>query len=178
MELCVPVISLKGHNETLIQKHYGTTAPMDLVVLLAFSSWLAPALAAVADEDKDYESLRIGGLVIAAILFLLGIALIVSPEFLMWKRLFLKRLPFISNRKLQPATLWETEVLNISSAAMSTTETMFPDRSDFEYGKMYTCLLLKRMHPTPGVEVFQLKWYPDPKDRGASSDCVGNTICT
>ncbi|XP_056300648.1 FXYD domain containing ion transport regulator 6 like [Pseudoliparis swirei] len=61
---------------------------MDLVVLLAFSSWLAPALATVADEDKDsdsafhydYESLRIGGLVIAGILFLMGIALIVTRK--------------------------------------------------------------------------------------------------
>nr|XP_019948146.1 PREDICTED: FXYD domain-containing ion transport regulator 6-like isoform X2 [Paralichthys olivaceus]XP_019948147.1 PREDICTED: FXYD domain-containing ion transport regulator 6-like isoform X2 [Paralichthys olivaceus] len=62
---------------------------MDLVVLLAFSSWLAPALASAADGDKDYdsafhydyESLRIGGLVFAVVLFLLGIALIVSKCF-------------------------------------------------------------------------------------------------
>uniref|UniRef100_A0A3P8T5C4 FXYD domain-containing ion transport regulator n=2 Tax=Amphiprion TaxID=80969 RepID=A0A3P8T5C4_AMPPE len=70
---------------------------MDLVVLVAFSSWLAPALgsafgrevfASAADEDKDYdsafqydyESLRIGGLVFAVVLFLLGIALIVSRK--------------------------------------------------------------------------------------------------
>ncbi|XP_068426716.1 FXYD domain-containing ion transport regulator 6-like [Clinocottus analis] len=61
---------------------------MDLVVLVAFSSWLAPALAAVADEDKDsdsafhydYESLRIGGLVVAVALFLMGIALIVTRK--------------------------------------------------------------------------------------------------
>ncbi|XP_069393503.1 FXYD domain-containing ion transport regulator 6-like isoform X2 [Paralichthys olivaceus] len=61
---------------------------MDLVVLLAFSSWLAPALASAADGDKDYdsafhydyESLRIGGLVFAVVLFLLGIALIVSRK--------------------------------------------------------------------------------------------------
>ncbi|XP_047455261.1 FXYD domain-containing ion transport regulator 6-like isoform X3 [Mugil cephalus] len=60
---------------------------MDLVVLMAFSSCLAPALASAADEadyDKafqyDYESLRIGGLVFAVVLFLLGIALIVSRK--------------------------------------------------------------------------------------------------
>ncbi|XP_037532967.1 FXYD domain-containing ion transport regulator 6-like isoform X2 [Nematolebias whitei] len=61
---------------------------MELVVLVAFSSWLAPALASAADNDKDfdsafqydYESLRIGGLVFAVILFLLGIALIVSRK--------------------------------------------------------------------------------------------------
>ncbi|XP_042280000.1 FXYD domain-containing ion transport regulator 6-like isoform X4 [Thunnus albacares] len=53
---------------------------MDLVVLVAFSSWLAPALASAADDDKDYESLRIGGLVFAVVLFLLGIALIVTRK--------------------------------------------------------------------------------------------------
>uniref|UniRef100_A0A3Q1GXI3 FXYD domain-containing ion transport regulator n=1 Tax=Acanthochromis polyacanthus TaxID=80966 RepID=A0A3Q1GXI3_9TELE len=61
---------------------------MDLVVLVAFSSWLAPALASSADDDKDYdsafqydyESLRIGGLVFAVVLFLLGIALIVTRK--------------------------------------------------------------------------------------------------
>ncbi|XP_042345566.1 FXYD domain-containing ion transport regulator 6-like isoform X2 [Plectropomus leopardus] len=70
---------------------------MDLVVLVAFSSWLAPALgsafgrevfASAADEDKDsdsafhydYESLRIGGLVFAVVLFLMGIALVVTKK--------------------------------------------------------------------------------------------------
>ncbi|XP_074510082.1 FXYD domain-containing ion transport regulator 6-like isoform X2 [Sebastes fasciatus] len=61
---------------------------MDLVVLVAFSSWLAPALASTADEDKnynsafdyDYESLRIGGLVFAVVLFIMGIALIVTRK--------------------------------------------------------------------------------------------------
>ncbi|XP_062254640.1 FXYD domain-containing ion transport regulator 6-like isoform X1 [Platichthys flesus] len=70
---------------------------MDLVVLVAFSSCLAPALgsafgremsasAAVGDIDYDsafnydYESLRIGGLVFAVVLFLLGIGLIVSRK--------------------------------------------------------------------------------------------------
>uniref|UniRef100_A0A8C7YAQ5 FXYD domain-containing ion transport regulator n=1 Tax=Oryzias sinensis TaxID=183150 RepID=A0A8C7YAQ5_9TELE len=59
---------------------------MDLIVLVAFSSWLAPAFASAADYDKDhdsafhydYESLRIGGMVFAVVLFLLGIFLIVS----------------------------------------------------------------------------------------------------
>ncbi|XP_036931774.1 FXYD domain-containing ion transport regulator 6-like isoform X4 [Acanthopagrus latus] len=61
---------------------------MDLVVLVALSSWLAPALASAADKDKDYdsafqydyESLRIGGLVFAVVLFLMGIALIVTRK--------------------------------------------------------------------------------------------------
>ncbi|XP_068999123.1 FXYD domain-containing ion transport regulator 6-like isoform X2 [Embiotoca jacksoni] len=58
------------------------------LVLVAFSSWLAPALASAAVEEKDndsafnydYESLRIGGLVFAVVLFLLGIALIVTRK--------------------------------------------------------------------------------------------------
>uniref|UniRef100_A0A3Q3CJI2 FXYD domain-containing ion transport regulator n=1 Tax=Haplochromis burtoni TaxID=8153 RepID=A0A3Q3CJI2_HAPBU len=61
---------------------------MDLVTLVAFSSWLAPALVSAADDDKDYdrdfqydyESLRIGGLVFAVVLFFLGIAIIVSRK--------------------------------------------------------------------------------------------------
>ncbi|XP_070822901.1 FXYD domain-containing ion transport regulator 6-like [Chaetodon trifascialis] len=63
---------------------------MDLVLLVAFSSWLAPAFASaeVADKDRDYdsafqydyESLRIGGLVFAVVLFLMGIALIVTRK--------------------------------------------------------------------------------------------------
>uniref|UniRef100_A0A3B4UJ11 FXYD domain-containing ion transport regulator n=1 Tax=Seriola dumerili TaxID=41447 RepID=A0A3B4UJ11_SERDU len=69
---------------------------MDLVVLVAFSSWLAPALASAADEDKDYdsafqydyESLRIGGLVFAVVLFFMGIFLIVSPGVLMRNQVF------------------------------------------------------------------------------------------
>ncbi|XP_078143474.1 FXYD domain-containing ion transport regulator 6-like [Centroberyx gerrardi] len=70
---------------------------MELAALVAFCSWLAPALgsafgremlASAADEAKDYdsafhydyESLRIGGLVFAVVLFLMGIALIVSRK--------------------------------------------------------------------------------------------------
>ncbi|XP_029695034.1 FXYD domain-containing ion transport regulator 6-like isoform X3 [Takifugu rubripes] len=60
---------------------------MDLVVLVAFSCWLAPALAASADDKDydsdfhyDYESLRIGGLIFAVVLFLMGIALIVTRK--------------------------------------------------------------------------------------------------
>ncbi|XP_039973065.1 FXYD domain-containing ion transport regulator 6-like [Xiphias gladius] len=61
---------------------------MDLVVLVAFSSWLAPALASAPEDDKDYdsafhydyESLRIGGLVFAVVLFLMGIVLIASRK--------------------------------------------------------------------------------------------------
>ncbi|XP_032415157.1 FXYD domain-containing ion transport regulator 6-like isoform X1 [Xiphophorus hellerii] len=70
---------------------------MDLVFVVAFSSWLAPALGSAfgrevfvsaADDEKDfdsafhydYESLRIGGLVFAIALFLLGIFLIVTRK--------------------------------------------------------------------------------------------------
>ncbi|XP_029695027.1 FXYD domain-containing ion transport regulator 6-like isoform X1 [Takifugu rubripes] len=69
---------------------------MDLVVLVAFSCWLAPALgsafgrevSAASADDKDYdsdfhydyESLRIGGLIFAVVLFLMGIALIVTRK--------------------------------------------------------------------------------------------------
>ncbi|XP_030015184.1 FXYD domain-containing ion transport regulator 6-like isoform X2 [Sphaeramia orbicularis] len=70
---------------------------MDLLLLTAFSTWLAPALgsafgrevfASAADDDKDYdvsfhydyESLRIGGLVFAVVLFLMGIALIATRK--------------------------------------------------------------------------------------------------
>ncbi|XP_072249409.1 FXYD domain-containing ion transport regulator 6-like [Leuresthes tenuis] len=61
---------------------------MDLVVLVAFSSWLAPALVSSTGDDNDfdsafhydYESLRIGGLVFAVALFILGIALIVTRK--------------------------------------------------------------------------------------------------
>lgn len=60
---------------------------MDLLLLM-FSVWVAPAFVSAADEDNDsdsafqydYESLRIGGLVFAVALFILGIALIVSRK--------------------------------------------------------------------------------------------------
>ncbi|KAM8825887.1 FXYD domain-containing ion transport regulator 6-like isoform 4-T8 [Synchiropus picturatus] len=68
---------------------------MELAVLVALSSCLAPALGSAfgremfvsaADDDSDrdftydYESLRIGGLVFAVTLFVLGIALVVSRK--------------------------------------------------------------------------------------------------
>ncbi|KAM9309486.1 sodium/potassium-transporting ATPase subunit gamma-like isoform 1-T1 [Pholidichthys leucotaenia] len=70
---------------------------MDLLALMTYSSCLAPALGSAfgremfvsateenSDHDSDfqydYESLRIGGLVFAVALFLLGIALIVSRK--------------------------------------------------------------------------------------------------
>ncbi|XP_077433142.1 phospholemman-like [Vanacampus margaritifer] len=59
---------------------------MDLLLFVAFVSWLTPALATDSEKDYDsafeydYESLRIGGLVFAVVLFLLGIALIVSRK--------------------------------------------------------------------------------------------------
>ncbi|XP_061531083.1 FXYD domain-containing ion transport regulator 6-like isoform X5 [Phycodurus eques] len=61
---------------------------MDLLLFVAFVSWLTPALVSAVDSGKDYdsafeydyESLRIGGLIFAVVLFLLGIALIVSRK--------------------------------------------------------------------------------------------------
>ncbi|XP_049587329.1 FXYD domain-containing ion transport regulator 6-like [Syngnathus scovelli] len=61
---------------------------MDLLLFVPFISWLTSALASAADSEidydspfeYDYESLRIGGLVFAVVLFLLGIALIVSRK--------------------------------------------------------------------------------------------------
>ncbi|XP_019728413.1 phospholemman-like isoform X2 [Hippocampus comes] len=59
---------------------------MDLLLIVAFVSWLTSALAADSEKDYDsafeydYETLRIGGLVFAVVLFLLGIALIVSRK--------------------------------------------------------------------------------------------------
>ncbi|KAM4601140.1 FXYD domain-containing ion transport regulator 6-like isoform 2-T2 [Polymixia lowei] len=72
---------------------------MELAVLVALCLWLTPALgsafgremlassandAKATDYDSafhyDYESLRIGGLVFAVVLFLLGIALIVTRK--------------------------------------------------------------------------------------------------
>ncbi|CAJ1061666.1 FXYD domain-containing ion transport regulator 6-like [Xyrichtys novacula] len=53
---------------------------MDALVLVALSSWLAPALDYDSAFQYDYESLRIGGLVFAVVLFLMGIALIVSRK--------------------------------------------------------------------------------------------------
>ncbi|XP_061676996.1 FXYD domain-containing ion transport regulator 6-like [Syngnathoides biaculeatus] len=61
---------------------------MDVLLLVALVSWLTPALVSAVDSEKDYdsafeydyESLRIGGLIFAVVLFLLGIALIVSRK--------------------------------------------------------------------------------------------------
>uniref|UniRef100_A0AAQ4P891 FXYD domain-containing ion transport regulator n=1 Tax=Gasterosteus aculeatus aculeatus TaxID=481459 RepID=A0AAQ4P891_GASAC len=61
---------------------------MDPVVLVALCAWLVPALASAADVENgsdsdfhyDYESLRIGGLVFAVVLFLMGIGLIVTRK--------------------------------------------------------------------------------------------------
>ncbi|CAM4700571.1 unnamed protein product [Leuciscus chuanchicus] len=52
---------------------------MELCVAAVFLSYFAPALgSAFGREMPDYESLRIGGMVFAVILFLMGIFLIVS----------------------------------------------------------------------------------------------------
>ncbi|XP_057691471.1 FXYD domain-containing ion transport regulator 6-like isoform X3 [Corythoichthys intestinalis] len=61
---------------------------MDLLLFVVFISSLTLPLVSSVDSEKDYdsafeydyESLRIGGLVFAVVLFLLGIALIVSRK--------------------------------------------------------------------------------------------------
>ncbi|XP_067304835.1 FXYD domain containing ion transport regulator 6 like isoform X8 [Pseudorasbora parva] len=53
---------------------------MELCVAAVFLSYFAPALASKMDEVSDYESLRIGGMIFAVILFLMGIFLIVSRK--------------------------------------------------------------------------------------------------
>ncbi|XP_065117053.1 FXYD domain containing ion transport regulator 6 like isoform X3 [Paramisgurnus dabryanus] len=61
---------------------------MDVSVAVVLLSYFAPALASTMDEihefDKpfhyDYESLRIGGMIFAVILFLMGIFLIISRK--------------------------------------------------------------------------------------------------
>ncbi|XP_056123617.1 FXYD domain containing ion transport regulator 6 like isoform X5 [Rhinichthys klamathensis goyatoka] len=61
--------------------HAGFRDKMELCVAAAvFLSYFAPALASKMDEVHDYESLRIGGMVFAVILFLMGIFLIVSRK--------------------------------------------------------------------------------------------------
>ncbi|KAK2910364.1 hypothetical protein Q8A73_008079 [Channa argus] len=95
--------------------HAGT---MNLLLFVAFCSWVAPALASGPNEDEDYdsafhydyESLRIGGLVFAVVLFIMGIALIV------------KRVTSIGTR-----------AGNVPVQGETSEETMFPDRSDFDY---------------------------------------------
>ncbi|CAB1416789.1 unnamed protein product [Pleuronectes platessa] len=123
-------------------KHAGT---MDLVVLVAFSSWLAPALAsaAVGDIDYDsafnydYESLRIGGLVFAVVLFLLGIALIVSKWFAS-----AGNVPVRKEKSHDPRVLMRNQVFQElrhrgeeqwRSVLLTSARTMFPDQSDFDY---------------------------------------------
>ncbi|XP_022529969.1 FXYD domain containing ion transport regulator 6 like isoform X4 [Astyanax mexicanus] len=44
------------------------------------SSFLVPALASTMDELQDYESVRIGGLIFAAVLFFMGIFIVISRK--------------------------------------------------------------------------------------------------
>ncbi|CAL8354348.1 unnamed protein product [Arctogadus glacialis] len=61
---------------------------MELAVLLAVCCWLSPAWASTMEDAQysdsafnyDYESLRIGGMVFAVVLFVLGIGLIVTRK--------------------------------------------------------------------------------------------------
>ncbi|XP_055066255.1 FXYD domain containing ion transport regulator 6 like isoform X5 [Misgurnus anguillicaudatus] len=53
---------------------------MDVSVAVVLLSYFAPTLASTMDEIHDYESLRIGGMVFAVILFLMGIFLIISRK--------------------------------------------------------------------------------------------------
>ncbi|XP_052000496.1 FXYD domain-containing ion transport regulator 6-like isoform X2 [Xyrauchen texanus] len=62
---------------------------MELSIAAVLLSWIAPALgsafgrempAYTTDEIHDYESLRIGGMIFAVILFLMGIFLIIGRK--------------------------------------------------------------------------------------------------
>ncbi|XP_016301322.1 FXYD domain containing ion transport regulator 6 like isoform X5 [Sinocyclocheilus anshuiensis] len=53
---------------------------MELCVAAVLLSYFSPALASQMYEIHDYESLRIGGMIFAVILFLMGIFLIVSRK--------------------------------------------------------------------------------------------------
>ncbi|KAI3360934.1 hypothetical protein L3Q82_013140, partial [Scortum barcoo] len=65
-----------------------------------------------------YESLRIGGLVFAVVLFVMGIALIVSPGGQMQNQVF-------QELRHRGKEQWRSDSLF--------TESEFPDRSDFDY---------------------------------------------
>ncbi|XP_061771964.1 FXYD domain-containing ion transport regulator 6-like isoform X2 [Nerophis ophidion] len=95
---------------------------MEAVLFVAFISWMTPALVAAADGDKyddsafqyDYESLRIGGLVFAAVLFLLGVALIVS-------------------RKCACSKSGKSRSRDPNAESGVPREAIFPEQRDFEY---------------------------------------------
>ncbi|KAA0703245.1 FXYD domain-containing ion transport regulator 6 PLM-like protein [Triplophysa tibetana] len=53
---------------------------MEVSIAVVLLSYFAPALASPVDETNDYESLRIGGMIFAVILFLMGIFLIISRK--------------------------------------------------------------------------------------------------
>ncbi|XP_061771965.1 FXYD domain-containing ion transport regulator 6-like isoform X3 [Nerophis ophidion] len=98
---------------------------MEAVLFVAFISWMTPALVAAADGDKyddsafqyDYESLRIGGLVFAAVLFLLGVALIVS-------------------RKCACSKSGKSRSRDPNAESGVPREAIFPEQRDFEYGQL------------------------------------------
>ncbi|XP_037392207.1 FXYD domain containing ion transport regulator 6 like isoform X7 [Pygocentrus nattereri] len=50
---------------------------LSLAAAVLCSSFLAPALASTMDDIHDYESVRIGGLIFAAVLFLMGIFIVI-----------------------------------------------------------------------------------------------------
>ncbi|XP_037392208.1 FXYD domain containing ion transport regulator 6 like isoform X8 [Pygocentrus nattereri] len=53
---------------------------LSLAAAVLCSSFLAPALASTMDDIHDYESVRIGGLIFAAVLFLMGIFIVISRK--------------------------------------------------------------------------------------------------
>ncbi|XP_029592865.1 FXYD domain-containing ion transport regulator 6 isoform X4 [Salmo trutta] len=78
---------------------------MDLSLLVVLCSCVPPALASTMDEKDydsafhyDYGSLRIGGLIFAVVLFVMGIVLIVS-----------QKCPCKSSPKSRPAGVPEAE---------------------------------------------------------------------
>ncbi|XP_036449330.1 FXYD domain containing ion transport regulator 6 like isoform X4 [Colossoma macropomum] len=53
---------------------------LSLAAAVLCSTFLAPALASTMDDVHDYESVRIGGLIFAAVLFLMGIFIVISRK--------------------------------------------------------------------------------------------------
>ncbi|KAL7393970.1 hypothetical protein ABVT39_018536 [Epinephelus coioides] len=131
---------------------------MDLVVLVAFSSWVAPALASAADEDKDYdsafdydyESLRIGGLVFAVVLFLMGIALIVT-------------------RKCTCSNSDKSSLVGMKAKSSGGLLPCSTSTLKLQPSKLLNICETERFYISavqPWPPQFQLLWYPNTKDRG------------
>ncbi|XP_029600105.1 FXYD domain-containing ion transport regulator 6 isoform X3 [Salmo salar] len=106
-----PDLSDTGGGRTSTLFWSGQLCDMDLSLLVAFCSCVPAALALTMDEKDydaafhyDYESLRIGGLIFAVVLFVMGIVLIVS-----------RKCPCKSSPKSRPAGVPEAEAGAVTS---------------------------------------------------------------